>query len=259
MRKAFLALALLVSAVPAAHALPQFWETYKAHYGIKGGSDAAKATCQTCHTAPPQLNVFGKTVKNALHESGSMDRLTAQVLDRVASLDSDGDGFANGAEAKGGFLPGDPKSHPTGAAKKVAPDQAAKAEDLVPKHSFHPTLVHFPIALFILGALLDLLGWRRGDAGLRRAASWNLGFGSVSTALAVPTGFVAALRLGYPLTGGPVLIHWLTSAMATLLMAATAVWQLRRTPTSAAYWALLVLSTLAVAAAGHFGGGLVYG
>jgi hypothetical protein len=67
--------------------------------------------CQTCHTDPnggPGLNAFGRDfAKEANATGGPVD------LERLAALDSDGDGYGNEAEWSDGYLPGDAASNPT--------------------------------------------------------------------------------------------------------------------------------------------------
>ena len=75
-------------------------------------------------------------------------------------------------------------------------------DQYVPKHSLHPMFVHFPIALFLFGAGLEVFGWRRKDATMRQAGWWALLFGSLSTVVAVPTGLMVFLRSGFQTDGG---------------------------------------------------------
>jgi hypothetical protein len=70
-----------------------------------------KAGCAVCHIGHgPKLNAYGEDIKK-LTPKGSK-KLTADILKKAESLDSDKDGVKNGAEIKAGSLPGDAKSKP---------------------------------------------------------------------------------------------------------------------------------------------------
>ena len=78
--------------------------------------------------------------------------------------------------------------------------------------------------------------------------------------VAIPTGFIAAIRLGYPLSiGTPVFLHLSLGILAALLMVAVVLWRRTNLVTHKAYWVLLALAAAAVGIAGHFGGQMVYG
>lgn len=213
-----------------------------------------------CHTTPPQHNDFGKLVKATMSKQGTPGKLTPDVLQSIEAVDSDRDGWTNGDEARAGFNPGDAKSHPPGQPRSKAPVVPHSSPELVPRHTFHPVIVHFPIALFIFGAFLEFLGKFRRDDVVRNVAFWNLVFGGLATLAAIPTGFIAAFRLGYPLTPGtPVFLHLALGIGAAALMLAVLFWRRTGLVTKPAYWILLAVTALAVGAAGHFGGQLVYG
>lgn len=129
---------------------------------------------------------------------------------------------------------------------------------LFPEHGFHPVLVHFPIALFIFGALLEFIGRIRKNELAQTAAGWNLLAGALMTLVTVPTGFVIFFKAGYSWQG-TVLVHAILAGFATVLMLSTAIWKVKKQPKSVAFTILLVLSTIAVGATGHFGGQLIYG
>jgi uncharacterized membrane protein len=59
------------------------------------------------------------------------------------------------------------------------------------KHAQHVVLIHFPIALFIVGVLFDVLAHWRKDAVLAAAAYYNLLVAAISTIPVVITGVVA--------------------------------------------------------------------
>ncbi len=130
--------------------------------------------------------------------------------------------------------------------------------DVIPDHGFHPVVIHFPIALFLFGALLDMCGWWKKNAIIRRAAFWNLAAGALSTIVVIPTGIAAFFLSEYTFNGG-IVVHIVAAACAVVLMAATAIWRRKRELTSTPYFLLLGLATVAVGLAGYFGGELIYG
>ena len=232
-----------------------------------------QARCLTCHSAPgpPARNLYGKAVEAALDAAHSKS-LTSSILRQVEVADSDKDGWKNGEEIAAGFLPGDPTSHPTShptgqpsARQSGSPPVAAPEgkSELIPTHSFHPLLVHFPIALFLFGVFLEGWGTWKRRPDLREAAFVCLTGASVISFAAVATGLIARYRLGLPFTG-TVLIHVAMALSATLGMAGTALLgrsaaKAGRERTGWLYWVVLLLSALLVGSAAFFGGILVYG
>lgn len=253
---------LAVAATTSAVARPEFWELYRTHYRLPVGSDSDRARCMNCHTSPPQHNPYGAYLKQMMKLEGTPSTLSDHVLRISEAQDSDGDGWANGEESRAGTNPGDPTSHPIGSrprAPAMAP-QAMGESPFMPRHTFHPVIVHFPIALFIFGAFLDFLGRYRRDDVVRGVGFWNLLFGLLATLVAIPTGFIAAIRLGYPLSvGTPVFTHLSLGILAALLMLVVVLWRRTNLVTSKAYWILLAIAAAVVGVAGHFGGQMVYG
>ncbi len=253
MKAAALLVFLLVAAMTAAY--PPYWEAFEEHYKPKG--DIAKAECNTCHSPTTKTirNAYGKQIERALKESKA-ESLTVQLLQIVEKEDANGDGISNLEEIQAGRLPAAP-------AAKTAPPKPGdpagnKDEELLPRHSFHPLVVHFPVALYLFGVVLDFYGrWRRSDE-IRRVAMWNLGFGALASLLAVPTGLAVWLRSGYPLEGN-VLNHFVLAITAAILMLSMAAWRRKGLHDSGGYWLLLLISGVTVAAAGHFGAAIVFG
>jgi uncharacterized membrane protein len=264
--KLMIALALSLFAGIAV-ATPERMESFHRAMVLKESSRLFKAECMTCHTKPPEHNPFGKDVKFALNASGE-ELITLQLIQSLGSKDSDGDGWPNAEEIKQDFLPGDPESHPAGMPPRATnhegmmganmDEKKSLLDQYVPKHSFHPLIIHFPIALFLFGAALEVFGWRRKDATMRKAAWWALLFGALSTTLAVPTGLMVFLRSGFQWQG-TALLHPVLAITATLLMAWTVLWRRKGAHESLAYFAVLGLAAVAVSASGHFGAQLVYG
>ena len=267
MKRLALCLVVLLSLGVGAQAEPKFLPVLKSYFNIPAGSEADKARCNVCHAGPPIRNSFGKAIEKALADANALD-VTPEVLSKVEMLDTDSDGYKNGNELKAGFLPADPASHPatqvspaaTGPKKSGASASNSPEENpLIPNHTFHPALVHFPIALYLLGFLLEVVGiWKR-DEKLRDAAFWNLLAAAASLAVVIPTGLIASFRLGLQLSlGKPVFTHFLVASSASIGIIASAIWQKRARPSGAGYWALLFITAALVSAAGYFGGELVY-
>ncbi len=279
-RIVLLILVMGVVAPVCATALPKFHKVFLQTYQPKPGSPLGEAKCLTCHASPgpPKRNSYGKLVEETIHGAGSHDEVTAALLHKIESVDSDGDGWTNGQEIAEGTLPGDPISHPlatpsssTALPSPQVPDaQPAVSKQsssglqrmLMPKHSFHPIIVHFALALFIFGATLEILGLLKRRPNLSEAGFMNMTIGSMAGVAAAATGLVAAYRNGFPWKG-TLLIHLILGLTAALGMATTACLgyrasRFRRERYSRVYLALVVISLLLVIAAGFFGGEFVY-
>jgi uncharacterized membrane protein len=262
MRGRWIGMIGLLSLSAGAAAFPPYLAHFTETYRPAEGSDLGRARCQTCHASPTggARNVYGKAIEAKLEGPGQPE-LTAALFRQLEAQDSDGDGVPNGVEIRAGTKPGDPES------RSAAPDDAGKAPsaeatspDVVPKHSFHPLIVHFPIGLFLFGAFLEFLGIRKRRDSIRQAAFWNLAGGALAGVVAVPTGLFAAFRLGHSLVPGTLVFgHFVGGSLATLLMVTVALWRRRHAPSSPGYLTLLALAVALVVAAGHYGGSLVYG
>ncbi|MBZ5657986.1 MAG: DUF2231 domain-containing protein [Acidobacteriia bacterium] len=131
---------------------------------------------------------------------------------------------------------------------------------LLAKHAQHVVLIHFPIALFLAGVVLDLAAsWtRRRD--LAMAAYCNLSLAAVSSLPTVATGLLAwQWELEGRRLKGIVLLHLLSGCASGLLM--LAIWWIHRTarrhPEKSLpdlRWPLELLAVLAVGLTGHLGG-----
>ncbi|RYG43049.1 hypothetical protein EON79_17740 [bacterium] len=252
--------ALGIAGSGLATATPAYLQTFLATYRVAGR--LKEASCGTCHTQVPSRNAYGKSVLTALEAKGTME-LTGELLHAIEAQDPDGDGASSGEEIGGNTLPGDPKSRPlkTASVKRPTPSlSVAPPSSPIPKHAFHPSLVHFPIALFLFGAALDLVGLARRKSIVRTAAIWNMTAGAIATALAIPTGFVAASLSGYAIAWGTaVTTHLLFALGGTALMTGLVAWRARGERGGPAYVALVIATIALVMWAGHLGGGLVYG
>jgi uncharacterized membrane protein len=87
------------------------------------------------------------------------------------------------------------------------------------KHAQHVVLIHFPIALFIIGVLFDFLAYRTKRRVLAAAAYFNLFAAALTTIPVVITGILAwQWELEGQQLKGILLIHLLFGVMSSLLI-----------------------------------------
>jgi uncharacterized membrane protein len=90
------------------------------------------------------------------------------------------------------------------------------------KHAQHVVLLHFPIALFIIGVLFDLLSRGKRDSQLASAAYLNL---SVAAVAMLPTYVTGVLAWQFVLEGaklkGLLLLHFVAASCTALLVIAS--------------------------------------
>lgn len=232
----------------ACQAYPAFYDVLVKQYSFTPESAAAKAKCQVCHDGkPPKLNIFGKQVKPVLPPDYT---LTPAALEKVVASDADGDGVSNGDELKAG-------ENPAVAAPKADAPAAPATSELIPKHSMHPALAHFPLALWAVAAFFELFGRYKKQKLYHDVAVANLGLGLISSIVTIATGIAAMLRLGYwPLTANPMILHLVLASASTLI--ALAAWAQRKKE-GLEFPFFLCLSAGSVLLAGHFGGDMVFG
>lgn len=261
MKALFIVVGLSCAALAFAEA--EFLESIVAKYKIPDSSKFAEKSCAGCHISDSDFgfNPFGKQVKLKLTE-GNHKTLTPEILAALESLDADGDGKSNGEELLAGELPGTPDA--TGST--AAPDSAAGAKKptaFPPKNGYHPAIVHFPIALLIVGLFLDLVGLIRKEKTLLFAGWYNLIFAAVSSLGAVGSGFLAMTLMKLPYKG-LIYTHLLLGIGLTVvmwLMVALRVHRHEQLQLSSRiiYYALAASAFVLVSWAGHLGGVFVYG
>ena len=135
---------------------------------------------------------------------------------------------------------------------------------LLAKHAQHVVLIHFPIALFIVGVAFDVLALRlqklNAKLGLAAAAYLNFAVAAVATVPTVATGLLAwKFQLDSAKLQGVLLLHLAFAMASTALI--WLVWfvhfQARRLPgaaTPAYRLPLEICAVLVVALTGHLGG-----
>lgn len=127
------------------------------------------------------------------------------------------------------------------------------------KHAQHVVLIHFPIALFIVGVAFDYAGQLSGKAALISAAYYNLLVAALSTIPAVATGLLAwQWQFDGHRLHGILLLHLVLGTTSAILI--WLVWWLhsraRRSGRSLPSYrlALEALAVMIVALTGHLGG-----
>lgn len=131
---------------------------------------------------------------------------------------------------------------------------------LLAKHAQHVVLVHFPIALFLVGVVFDWIAQWKRNASLAAAAYYNLSLAAFSTLPVVATGILAwRWQLEGARLRGNLLLHLVLGAGTSLLI--WLVWLVhyrgqRRTERALPAYRLPVeaLAAILVALTGHLGG-----
>lgn len=253
-------------AVALATANGEFFDTFMSHYKVGDKSVFSEKSCGVCHVSDSDFsfNAYGKTLKKALTDH-STDTVDAAVLASVEAEDSDQDGTPNGKEISAGTLPGDPTS---GAAAGVKPPPSSEAKkekpaSFPPKNGFHPAIVHFPIALFVGGLILDLIGVIRKDKTLLHSGWYCLVMAAVTTLGGVGSGVLAMMMQKLPYRG-LIFQHIVLAVVSSVLIWAMAAMRLHRhekmvVPLRVLYYLMAIGCFVLISWAGHLGGVFVYG
>jgi len=267
-----------------ADAKPNFPAVVKAAYALKEGK-ITQAACSLCHTQAPANNIYGKTLKDALKQAGTHE-LTAEIAHTTDNDDSDSDGFTNEAELLADTLPGEAKSKPTGTPNvqplgvqtDITPPAGSAPQILenepglfdlkvllTPDHAQHPILVHFPIALFMVSLLFDLIGYRKKMPILNQVGYYNQAAAAIAALPTLVTGILAwRIKYGGIPLQGVMLYHLVLAFMTTGLF--WLLWAVRvkfeqkhQAKWLRIYFILAGLIFLIITLTGHLGGGLASG
>jgi len=128
----------------------------------------------------------------------------------------------------------------------------------------HPTLVHYPIALLMIGAFLSLISTWRWRERLQDIAFWSLLSGWVLTLPAIITGLIDKNDLQAESLANQVADQHTTAIFVMWGLFGLALYfqyRWRTDRTSVQRWiltALLVIASIVLIYAGHLGGRLVY-
>jgi uncharacterized membrane protein len=130
---------------------------------------------------------------------------------------------------------------------------------LLAKHAQHVVLIHFPIALFIVGVTFDLIAQWTKRRGLADAAYYNLLVAAISTVPVVVTGILAwQFALEGQKVKGILLEHMALAGASTVIIGV--VWWIhfrgrrRETELPAFRIPLELLGVTIIALTGHLGG-----
>jgi uncharacterized membrane protein len=130
---------------------------------------------------------------------------------------------------------------------------------LLAKHAQHVVLIHFPIALFITAAAVDLIAHWTKRRGLADAAYYNLFVAAISTIPVIATGLLAwQFQLEGQKLKGILLMHLVFACVSTVMI--WLVWSVhfrvrQRVEALPNYrLALEVLGVGLIALTGHLGG-----
>lgn len=122
---------------------------------------------------------------------------------------------------------------------------------------FHPLIVHLPIGILVIAALIEFFARKPRFAALREANGFILFWGAISATFACVAGYMLSLSGGYE----PDALD--THALLGYAVAGTAwlAYLLKRSRglVRKAYVPVFAASVLLISAAGHFGGNLTHG
>ncbi len=131
--------------------------------------------------------------------------------------------------------------------------------------NFHPLVVHFPIALLTIAALLYLVAWGGKRDSLAWPALWMLGLGALGAVFAAWTGLRASASVMVAQSVREhILIHHEHMMIAVLAMSvALTAWALITPPMPRrgrlAFLALMVAMALLIVKGADYGAWMVYG
>lgn len=123
------------------------------------------------------------------------------------------------------------------------------------RHAQHVVLIHFPIALFLIGVLFDLVARLKQDDRLGTAAQVNLTAAAICIVPAYLTGLLAwHFALDEQRLHGVLLYH-VALASATMVLVITAWWLRSRTKSrSLMSLAVELAGVLSISLTAHLGG-----
>jgi uncharacterized membrane protein len=134
----------------------------------------------------------------------------------------------------------------------------------MPGLPLHPLVVHFPIALYLLGVLLTLGYLWRGAADYERFAYWSFTLSWLGVVVAALVGLIDLGSLAPDDPRRPVVNNHITAGVALLILNGLVVYYRFRWPgvlTGSLRWqylALVAAGTVALVISGWLGGELVY-
>ena len=130
---------------------------------------------------------------------------------------------------------------------------------ILAKHAQHPVIVHFPIALFIVSAVFEIIALWRKQPVLASVAYFNLLGAAISIPFTIATGLAAwQWQLEGATLKGNLRLH-LVFAASTAAIILILFWKRFRArkngnSPSPAYFALMALGLMMITVTGHLGG-----
>jgi uncharacterized membrane protein len=256
----------------AAQAKPEYFDVLLSTYKPYAQALSSRS-CANCHVSDSdyKMNPYGKQVAQELLNAGTKT-LTPELLHNVESLASNPGDISNLEKFKQGLAPGEPRSGATGAKSPATSGAtihasghtaAPEQKPLIPKNAYHPAIVHFPIALFIAGLMLDLVGMLRKDRKFLIAGWYNLVIAAVSSFAAIATGLTAMFVMRLPFKG-LILNHLLLAIAGTMIMWILVALRVHRhetmsKPLRILYYVVAAAGLILISYSAHLGGKFVYG
>jgi uncharacterized membrane protein len=253
---------LLMLCAAASHAKPEYLDVLVQTYKSQS-TQLSGRSCTNCHVSDSDFarNPYGKQVGIALEQAGSKD-LTPELLHKIESMDLSGGGGTVLDKINAGKSPADiTGGNP---AKAAATAKAAEPKkSWFPSYAFHPAVVHFPIALFIGGVILDFIGMIRKSRTLLLAGWYNLLFAAVTAVAGIGSGYIALVLMKVPFAG-LIKQHILIAVASSIIMwilVGLRVHQHEKMSSGrrALYYLLAFAGFILISYAGHLGGEFVYG
>ncbi len=130
-------------------------------------------------------------------------------------------------------------------------------------HPLHPMTVHFPIALYLLGALLTIIGLWRGQTEYDRFAFWSFSLSWIAIAVASIAGLIDQNQLDINDPRRAYINPHITGAIALLIVNGLLVYARLRWPTAPTthcrlYLGWMTLGAVILLITAWLGGELVY-
>lgn len=250
--------AALMSLTVTGFAKSEFLDFFVSHYKISDSSPLGQKGCLICHASEDdyKLNVYGLDLKMQL-AAANASMIDANILKAVGEMDSNGTGKTNEQKILAGQSPGEPGP----AVPKAEPKP--KPKSLIPKNFFHPAVVHFPIALFIGGLMLDFFGFVFKRKELLLGGWYNIVMGVITSMGGIVTGFGAMWIQKVPFRG-VIFQHMILALISVVLMIIMISLRLHKhekmhLPSRIIYYVLAIACFVLISYAGHLGGAFVYG
>ncbi len=232
-------------------AKPEFFQVFKEKYNFKADGHLGSLQCAICHVGkPPIRNPYGKEIEAAL-DAASATELTPAILDTVGKQSALADGVKNEDKIAKDISP--IEAMPAGA----KPSTTAEAS-LIPTHFFHPAVVHFPIALVLVGLALEILAMWKQKELYAQAAILNYAFACVSYPVVIAAGVAAWIVRFHLSTDTTSIVHLALGLLGGVATVGLYLYRSRATtlllkPNDIKFWVLALIAAVSLMVGGHFG------